>query len=91
MDQLFSDIAGLERYKLFGGYYLQLGDLFIFALLLVTILLTAIVVLLIKHNVDYHYYHKLEEENCRLHYEIIQLKATEAVRKEQAASNQRNE
>ncbi|WP_172439102.1 hypothetical protein [Anaerotruncus massiliensis (ex Togo et al. 2019)] len=47
--------------------------------------------LLIKHNVDYHYYHKLEEENRRLHYEIIQLKATEAVRKEQAASNQRNE
>ena len=32
-----------------------------------------------------------QEENRRLHYEIIQLKATEAVRKEQAASNQRNE
>ncbi len=22
MNQLFSDISGLERYKLFGGYYL---------------------------------------------------------------------
>ena len=91
MNQLFSDAAGLERYRLFGGYYLQLGDLFIFALLLVAILLTAIVVLLIKHHIDYRCDSRLEDENRRLHYEIIQLKAIEAVRKEQAANDKRNE